>query len=300
MDKHNSPAGNKSQARLATPMTAFMSLANHANHANRCDWERSLDKVLRQIGFTRYLISLGPTVPRDKAPLAGIITTFPKHWLEHYCCNELIEIDPILKHCRRELVPFFWQRERRRARGRSRDFWRQREQHGLSNGLSIPLRYNLLWGTLSVAFDDVQTTEQEIFSNVAVCQLFMLIPYVLAGLRNQLQEVPQLRQGLTPREIKCLYWASAGKTTWEISRILACSERTVDFHLLNARHKLGAVSRQQAVSTAIACGLITPMTCRDTALPDDGKTVASSGGIRPRDLHHNSLLFPGPSPGQAR
>ncbi len=77
-------------------------------------------------------------------PLAGLITTFPKHWLEHYRCDGLIEIDPILRHCRRELVPLFWDSERRRARGRSRHFWEQREQHGLRSGVSIPLRYEML------------------------------------------------------------------------------------------------------------------------------------------------------------
>ncbi|WP_457967355.1 autoinducer binding domain-containing protein [Pseudomonas sp. R4-84] len=98
----------------------------------------------------------------------------------------MIEIDPILRHCRRELLPFFWDSERRRARGRSRHFWQQREQHGLRSGLSIPLRYELLRGILSVAFDDTQITEQEGFSNPAVYQLFMLIPYLLAGMRHQL------------------------------------------------------------------------------------------------------------------
>ncbi|WP_434627588.1 autoinducer binding domain-containing protein [Pseudomonas sp. Z6-14] len=183
MDEHNSPVCSRNQAGRTAPLTAFMSLAKDAN---RCDWERLLNKVLRQLGFGSYPISLGPAAPRDTDPLAGLITTFPKRWLEHYRGDGLIEIDPILRHCRRELLPFFWDSERRRARGRSRHFWQQREQHGLRSGLSIPLRYELLRGTLSVAFDDTQITEQEGFSNPAVYQLFMLIPYLLAGMRHQL------------------------------------------------------------------------------------------------------------------
>lgn len=255
MDKHNSPICGRTQAGRAAPLTAFMSLTKDAN---RCDWERLVNKVLRQLGFGSYLISLRPAAPRDTDPLAGLITTFPKRWLEHYRCDGLIEIDPILRHCGRELVPFFWDSERRRARGRSQHFWQQREQHGLRSGLSIPLRYELLRGTLSVAFDDTQITEQEGLSNPAIYQLFMLIPYLLAGMRHQLQGPAQPRQDLTPKEMDCLYWASVGKTTWEISHILTCSERTIDFHLLNARRKLGSVSRQQAVSAAAACGLVMP------------------------------------------
>ena len=43
-----------------------------------------------------------------------------------------------------------------------------------------------------------------------------------------------------------------------VSHILTCSERTIDFHLLNARRKLDSVSRQQAVGAAVACGLVMP------------------------------------------
>lgn len=255
MDKHNALTSLPPRTEPAAPLLAFTNLAKDAN---RCDWERLLRKVLRQLGFASYLISLGPGRPWESNPLAGVITTFPRSWLEHYCEDGLIEVDPILRHCRREVLPIFWGQEHRRARGRSRHFWQQREQHGLRSGLSIPLRYELLRGTLSVAFDDTQVCEQESLSNPAVSQLFMLVPYLLAGMRHQLHSTLPKGQDLTPREMECLYWASAGKTSWEISHILTCSERTIDFHLLNARRKLGSVSRQQAVGAAAACWLVPP------------------------------------------
>lgn len=255
MDKYTASAAAHKQAENAATVDTFMGLAKNIH---RCDWERLLKKTLRELGFGRFLISLGPAKPDEKDPLSGVLTTFPKQWLEHYCRNGLVEIDPILKHCRQELVPYFWATEHRRARGRSRRFWELREQYGLRNGLSIPLRYELFRGTLSVAFDDIQAAEQTVFSHPAVSQLFMLVPYLLAGMGHQFQNSMPERQGLTPREMECLYWASAGKTSWEISHILTRSERTIDFHLLNARRKLGSVSRQQAVGTAAAYGLIAP------------------------------------------
>ncbi|WP_376767374.1 helix-turn-helix domain-containing protein [Paludibacterium denitrificans] len=39
---------------------------------------------------------------------------------------------------------------------------------------------------------------------------------------------------LTPREKECLSWVSAGKTSWEIARILNVAEATVIFHISNA------------------------------------------------------------------
>lgn len=61
---------------------------------------------------------------------------------------------------------------------------------------------------------------------------------------------------LSPREVECLGLAAAGKSEWEISRILGISEHTSEKHLLNAKMKLGAVNRVQAVAEAIRRGLI--------------------------------------------
>lgn len=52
---------------------------------------------------------------------------------------------------------------------------------------------------------------------------------------------------LTPREIECVHWAAQGKTSWEISKILGITERTVNFHLSNSMQKTGSSNRQQLV-----------------------------------------------------
>jgi len=55
-----------------------------------------------------------------------------------------------------------------------------------------------------------------------------------------------------------LTWAAAGKTTSEIAAIMPISERTVVFHLSNARRKLGATNSRHAISKALSLGLIDP------------------------------------------
>lgn len=64
------------------------------------------------------------------------------------------------------------------------------------------------------------------------------------------------RSDLTPRERECLQWAAIGKSEWEISQILGISEHTSEKHLLNAKTKLGATNRVQAVAEAIRRGYI--------------------------------------------
>jgi DNA-binding NarL/FixJ family response regulator len=63
---------------------------------------------------------------------------------------------------------------------------------------------------------------------------------------------------LNDREIETLTWVARGKTSSEIARILYLAKRTVDFHLDNAREKLGAATRTQAAIEAAIDRQIVP------------------------------------------
>jgi DNA-binding response OmpR family regulator len=63
---------------------------------------------------------------------------------------------------------------------------------------------------------------------------------------------------LNDREREALTWAARGKTSVEIAHILGLTKRTVDFHIDNARIKLGAATRVQAAIKAATGHLIEP------------------------------------------
>ncbi len=63
---------------------------------------------------------------------------------------------------------------------------------------------------------------------------------------------------LNEREVEVLTWAARGKTSAEIAKILDLTKRTVDFHIDNARGKLGAATRTEAVLKAATGRLIEP------------------------------------------
>jgi DNA-binding response OmpR family regulator len=78
----------------------------------------------------------------------------------------------------------------------------------------------------------------------------------LAGVaRNQLWSK---QVDLNEREVETLTWAARGKTSAEIAQILGLSKRTVDFHIDNAREKLGAATRVEAAIKAATGRLIEP------------------------------------------
>ncbi|MEI8402415.1 MAG: helix-turn-helix domain-containing protein [Alcaligenaceae bacterium] len=64
------------------------------------------------------------------------------------------------------------------------------------------------------------------------------------------------RPKLSERELECLEWVSFGKTSWETALILGVSERTINFHLLNACRKLNVYGRQAAVAVALRQNLL--------------------------------------------
>jgi DNA-binding response OmpR family regulator len=63
---------------------------------------------------------------------------------------------------------------------------------------------------------------------------------------------------LNDRELEVLTWSARGKTSAEIAKILDLTKRTVDFHVDNAREKLGAATRTEAVLKAATGRLIEP------------------------------------------
>ena len=63
---------------------------------------------------------------------------------------------------------------------------------------------------------------------------------------------------LTERQLECLAWVQAGKSSHDIGGILGVSYRTIDDHVRRACHKLGVRTRVQAISRAISLGYLAP------------------------------------------
>ena len=89
---------------------------------------------------------------------------------------------------------------------------------------------------------------------------FRQLTYLSIHVYNRLAEIRELDNRatdmLTEREIDCLNWTAAGKTSVEIAEILGLSEHTINHYLNRATKKLDTVNRTQAVAKALRLGLI--------------------------------------------
>jgi DNA-binding CsgD family transcriptional regulator len=70
------------------------------------------------------------------------------------------------------------------------------------------------------------------------------------------QALAEARKVLTPRERECLRHAFDGLTAADTSLQVGCTERTVNFHIANAMHKLRCDNKLAAVQRALWLGSI--------------------------------------------
>jgi DNA-binding NarL/FixJ family response regulator len=79
---------------------------------------------------------------------------------------------------------------------------------------------------------------------------------VAAQMSTWMGEKPEVKKGLTPREIQVLEGVVAGKTNQEIGHSLGISEKTVEKHLEGVFAKLSVASRVEAAVRAVREGWV--------------------------------------------
>ncbi|MGF1770518.1 LuxR family transcriptional regulator [Enterovibrio makurazakiensis] len=212
-----------------------------------------IDEVASIIGLEYYL--LGYTSAESMtSPSTTIIDNYPPKWRETYEKEKLAQHDPTVDYCLNQNAPIIWEqlncaplkRDQKNVMCRANDY-------GLKTGFSIPLHgVHSEFGMFSFG-----SSEQEKSPSFEAIQKAQIIAPALMDKFKDFDE--RVGINLTKREKECLLWVSEGKSSWEISIIIGCSERTVVFHLGNATNKLVCTNRYQAVSKAIIIGLIRPM-----------------------------------------
>jgi LuxR family quorum sensing-dependent transcriptional regulator len=130
--------------------------------------------------------------------------------------------------------------------------WRALADNGFSDGLAAPCHGpDGYMGVVSIGFerlDQVSPADQ------AAVQFAAL---VLHDRMRMLSTPPETeRPKLTPRERDCMGFIAQGKSDWDISVILGVSHTTIISHVQNAKRKLGATTRAQAVAHCFLLGIL--------------------------------------------
>lgn len=86
--------------------------------------------------------------------------------------------------------------------------------------------------------------------------LYLTLVQLFECLERTFDTGSTVREKLSGREIECLRWAAAGKSSDEIAIILGISAYTVSSYFKSATRKLDAVNRMQAIARAMRMKLI--------------------------------------------
>jgi DNA-binding CsgD family transcriptional regulator len=211
-----------------------------------------------QLGFDTFVYAL--RIPSNfSSSRLVLLKGYPEQWLDHYFTNAYYEIDPIIAYCTEYVTPIQWHDLPKIPSTRSIQMMNEASEFGLKAGITMPMHSpHGEMGVLSFALNRPETTSREITQH-AMPYIQILAGYIHEAVRRVLN-LEDLNQEilLTAREKECMKWAADGKTSWEISRLLNLSERTINFHLNNATQKLHASNRQHALIKATLLGLIHP------------------------------------------
>ncbi|MCF6293349.1 MAG: LuxR family transcriptional regulator [Robiginitomaculum sp.] len=210
--------------------------------------------------FENLIVSLGLTLFQlseitdiDDFPGNNLsIGNLPDSYLKKYWRNgNYMFHDPIVRKTLTSNQPVRYSEYLTKADNpkRVQEIFNFRNKQGIKDGYGFPLKGRLNRFTLFNVIGDMSG-----FSKADIMQLEMygISLYRRATELFPLQEASPVPDTviLTDRERECLTWVSKGKTNWDISQILMITERTVQYHVENAREKLGVDTRLQAVVAA--------------------------------------------------
>lgn len=219
-------------------------------------WVTEISRHAALIGFDFWAYSARmPALGNINAPWT-LHNCPPDLWKVYSQCNARMT-DPVPEYCREDVVPRTWIVPSPDEIGQApvHELMQAARRNGVTGGICIPIRdFGDVLSSLTLA-SKAPIADAEIQKLRPIAVLFAT--YLHRSCARHLSEMCESRAPrLSPREIECLSWASAGKTSWEIGMLLDISERTVVFHLQNAATKLGVVGRQHAVAKSISLGLV--------------------------------------------
>ena len=228
--------------------------------ASFAELKHSVALATEQLGF-QYFLYRGRFLDLRTKIHEFHLENCPDEWQRDAVGGDVAS-DPLYRRALREVTPIYW-----RELIPFEPVWIARaRRYGLATGVTIPVHGpDGRWSSLSLVKNHSGAgVERYIRAALSRCQLLAVFVHDVADriMRNQAGSEFSVEQceaeswSLTGRERDCLIWIAAGKTTAEVARTLSLAERTVVFHLANARRKLGVTNSHHAIMKAVSLGQI--------------------------------------------
>lgn len=216
---------------------------------------KEAQKVVLSLGFDHFMFILTHAeVSTVESASIFSIGTYPHEWIKRYKEKRYFLVDPTAIHVRQHNYPIAWRNDTF-STPEALAMYAEAKKFGISAGGTCPVSKGRAPSGFGFARNQ-DADEGYADSWRALPCAHMLGAFVHERVADLLGEAHSDQERLTPREKECLLWAAKGLRDYEIAEKLFISTRTVVFHMVNARTKLGADNRSQVIARAIALGII--------------------------------------------
>lgn len=223
-----------------------------AKQTNREAAGSELASLTEDFGYTSFVLVSFKNAEAALSPIV-LATSWAREWQTRYKQQNYILDDPVVARARTATAPFHWREVRKHGRitPRGEQILAEARSFDMPDGIFVPIfgRRGLA-GALALGGRVAKTKQSEMKA------LHLAGIYAFERFLNLADEKPSERSDLTCRELECLHWTAAGKTSAEIADRLGISRHTADWYLKEAARKLNALNRTHAVVIAYRKGLI--------------------------------------------
>lgn len=218
------------------------------DEAPREDCRQKIAQLGQSAGFGYFLFAVFPRGDRTAFLGNCIASNWPQQLVDFYEDCDVFHHSNLVARLKRTVMPVFCAEGAFASSAANRENRRLNAlfcEHGLEN-------------TFAFALHDADL-RQYIFAysgrramppRAQEMEIFYRSMEMLDGFAQRNDEKDGPSERLSRREIECLRWSAAGKSSEEIAIILELSTHTVAGYLKSAMRKLDSVNRMQAVARA--------------------------------------------------
>ena len=205
-----------------------------------------------ELGFQFCSFTMSSQLPNNQTKPINF-NTYPSEWNKVYQRAHFFDVDPVVAHCKRCVLPILWEEE---TFGAAPNLWKLAQSHAVHLGWTQAVHdFRGVFSMLTLGRSKGKVSPQELYEKAGhVLWLCHAMHTVVAQTYANKPSVNPANK-LTPRETEILRWSAMGKTAADIATILCLSERTVGFHICSCFRKLGVNNKIAAVLCASKAGL---------------------------------------------
>lgn len=207
---------------------------------------QELASIANDFGFEACAVA---ALPHPNRPFRQqvYIHKWPTGWLDRYVSNRYELHDPVFRHINTCFKPFEWSEARydKSLEPKAALVMNEAAEFGMAVGFCVPTyRRNgeIINTTFGGSRSEIGPHEKAALHLAAIYAQTRLTELIDGKLPTP---------NLSERQLDVLRYASEGKTTTQIAKILGIAEDTVKYHVEMACRKLNVSSRSAAIAKAI-------------------------------------------------